>query len=206
MKKYPKIPSVFQRNERGEFIQGKFTHPEIEYLEDNRWLGTEKVDGMNIRIIWDGCGIQIKGRTDRAQVPEQLRENIMTDLSHEKLTQVFQDAEGVCLYGEGYGPKIQKGGGNYGNEQKFVLFDVWIDGWWLDFDAILDVGFSLGLTVVPTIWSGTLDGALHFVRNGFKSAWGDFPAEGLVLKPPVQLYNKQGHRIITKIKTKDFEQ
>ena len=39
------------------------------------------------------------------------------------LGEVFPDGAAV-LYGEGYGAKIQKGGGNYRADQDFVLFDV----------------------------------------------------------------------------------
>lgn len=27
---------------------------EFDYLKDNTWIFTEKVDGTNIRIMWDG--------------------------------------------------------------------------------------------------------------------------------------------------------
>ena len=44
----------------------------------------------------------------------------------------------VYLFGEGYGPKIQKGG-NYRNDISFRLFDIYIEdqnnplgGWWLE--------------------------------------------------------------------------
>lgn len=54
MKTYPKIPSVFVRDEKThKFIDGQFRCPEFEYLQDNLWLWTEKVDGTNIRVIWD---------------------------------------------------------------------------------------------------------------------------------------------------------
>lgn len=41
-------------------------------------------------------------------------------------------------------------------------------------------------------------------RLGFKSTWGDFQAEGIVARPSVELKNRAGERIITKIKCKDF--
>jgi hypothetical protein len=42
------------------------------------------------------------------------------------------------------------------------------------------------------------------VGCGVKSWWGDFDAEGIVARPQVELFTRAGHRIITKLKCKDF--
>jgi len=42
------------------------------------------------------------------------------------------------------------------------------------------------------------------IKKGVKSQWGDFLAEGLVLKPKIELKDRAGKRIVTKIKHKDF--
>lgn len=55
----------------------------------------------------------------------------------------------------------------------------------------------------------TIPEAIEFVRNGFKSTIAenkDYEAEGLVLKTPDGLLGRNGERLITKIKTKDFRQ
>ena len=54
--KYHKILSLFKRNMGGDnkFIIGEWTTPELKYLKDNDWVWTEKVDGTNIRIMWNG--------------------------------------------------------------------------------------------------------------------------------------------------------
>jgi hypothetical protein len=39
---------------------------------------------------------------------------------------------------------------------------------------------------------------------GFTSTWGDFQAEGIVARPAVEMKTRSGHRIITKVKCKDF--
>jgi hypothetical protein len=44
-----------------------------------------------------------------------------------------------------------------------------------------------------------------YCEEGFKSHWGDFIAEGIVARPKVELKTRAGHRIITKLKYKDFE-
>jgi len=52
MKEYHKIESVFEREmERNKkLIESKFRNPVVEYLKDNEWIFTEKVDGTNIRV------------------------------------------------------------------------------------------------------------------------------------------------------------
>ena len=43
-------------------------------------------------------------------------------------------------------------------------------------------------------------------KKGFKSQWGDFKAEGIVARPNTELVGRDGKRIITKIKQKDFKE
>ena len=56
---YTKIPNIFKREEFGKnrLIEGDFSSDELEYLADNLWVWTEKVDGTNIRVIWDGHSV-----------------------------------------------------------------------------------------------------------------------------------------------------
>jgi len=112
------------------------------------------------------------------------------------------------LYGEGYGPKIQKGGGNYRQDQDFVLFDIKIGDWWLQRTDVEDIARKLNIDIVPIIGIGTLPDMVQKVRNGFNSAWSTtkltFKAEGIVARPEVELKTRSGHRVITKIKHKDF--
>lgn len=75
MTEYHKIQSVYMRdpdNKFKTFIEGNWSIPEFEYLQDNQWVFTEKVDGTNIRVIFDGDNIYYGGRTDRAQIPTDL--------------------------------------------------------------------------------------------------------------------------------------
>ena len=59
--------------------------------------------------------------------------------------------------------------------------------------------------MVQVIGTGNLDTAVKLCKDGFKSEWGDFQAEGIVLRTKLGLKNKSGHRIITKVKCKDFK-
>lgn len=110
----------------------------------------------------------------------------------------------VCLYCEGYGPKIHKGG-KYSKTPDFVLFDVKISNIWLQRKDVVDIANKLGIQVVPRVGIGTLHHMVNIAKQGFKSHWGDFQVEGIVAKPLVALQNRQGNRSITKIKCADFK-
>ena len=208
MKEYHKIQTVFKRDETSKFkslIEGSYSLPAFEFLKDNQWVFTEKVDGTNIRIMVHERGVTFGGKTDDAQIPAHLVERLRSMFGPDmeaKLRETFPD--GGCLYGEGYGAKIQKGGGNYSQTQEFVLFDVRVGEWWLEQANVEDVAGKLGLRAVPIIGSGTLDFMVDMARTGFNSQWGNFQAEGIVARPHVELKTRNGDRIITKIKTRDF--
>ena len=208
MKEYHKIQSIFKRDpNNGYRFTNEYSCPEFEYLKNNEWEFTEKVNGTNIRVIWDGQdGLRFAGRTDRASIPTFLYDRLNELFSAQKFAEAFQDSEtGMTLYGEGYGAKIQKGGGNYKSDGvDLVLFDVLIDNWWLKQIDVEKIGFNLGLHMAPVIGMGNLDTAIKLCKEGFNSDWGDFQAEGIVLRTKTGLKNRLGHRIITKVKFKDF--
>ena len=216
MKQYHKIQTVYLRdpdNNHKTLLEGQYAKPEFEYLAGCEWVATEKVDGTNIRIKCaeyqeDGkaYGVTFGGKSDNAQIPafliERLEARFHGDSTREQIAELFP--EGACLYGEGYGAKIQKGGGNYREDQDFVLFDVKVGEWWLNRDAVEQIASDLKIEVVPIIKVGTLPEMVEFARAGFNSNWGPFLAEGVVARPSTELSTRSGHRIITKIKHKDF--
>jgi hypothetical protein len=208
MKKYHKIQTVFKRDPDTKFktlIEEDYSLPEFEYLKNNQWEYTEKVDGMNTRVMFDGENITFGGKTDKSQIPSDLVNKLNSKFLPE--IKLFEDnfKDGVCLYGEGYGAKIQKSGGNYRPDQSFVLFDVMIGDWWLQRKDVESIAATLGIKVVPIIGHGTLSDMIERTRAGFNSQWGEFQAEGIVARPAVELKARDGQRIITKIKYKDFQ-
>lgn len=201
---YHKIHSVFKRdmNRRDKaLIMWDYARPEFEQLERVDWQFTEKVDGTNIRIIWDGR-VEFRGRTDNAQLPAPLVQHLRETFTPERLASVFPDYP-ATLYGEGYGAGIQRGG-VYRQDQSFVLFDVMVGGLWLERGNVEDVAEKLGIDIVPIAATTTLDAAIYLVREGFRSRWGNFIAEGLVGVPVGNFLTRRGERIIVKIKHKDF--
>lgn len=223
---YPKIQTLFKRDEKNLIIPGSYTLDEFLYLENNLWEATEKIDGTNVRIevepIHDGDAsecfkgnkLSIKGRTDNAQMPTMLMERLNGLFSIEKLATAFPDITSkpmrMTLFGEGYGKKIQGCGSRYIKDGvDFILFDVNIEGWWLRINDTMDIARKLGIKHVPYLGPMTLHNALAKVSEGFKSAIAEdetLEAEGIVLKALLGIKDRKGNRIMTKIKTKDIRQ
>ena len=212
MREYHKIQTVFKRDSATNYrtlLRGDYSEPEFEYLADNIWEFTEKVDGTNIRISIKDQRLRVQGRTDNAQIPTFLLDTLMDLFDLDLLADVFDYeniVDSVCLYGEGYGAKIQKGGGNYKSDgTSFVLFDVRVGNWWLKREDIEFIAEQLKIDVVPIIGRGTISDMVKLAESGIISEWGDFVAEGIVARPIVDLAARSGRRIITKVKTKDFQ-
>ena len=108
MKEYHKIETLYDRDEKThKVIVGQWRLPEFGYLANNSWIFTEKVDGTNIRVMWDGENIKFGGKSDNAQMPVPLLKVLTEMFTPEKLAAVFPDTKPVCLYGEGYGAIMQ---------------------------------------------------------------------------------------------------
>lgn len=206
MQPYHKIQSIFKRDvsQKPARFTDEFTLPEFEYLADNEWVWREKIDGTNVRVSWDCLTekVLLGGRTDRAQMPMPLLERLNVLFYAERFAESYS-GQSMTLYGEGYGAGIQSGG-NYSQEQDFILFDVQIGDYWLRWPDVLDIASHLGLKTVPIVGVGSLYEAIALVQGGFKSEIGTAQAEGLVLLPLVELATRTGHRVITKVKTKDY--
>lgn len=208
MTEYPKIETLFERETNGskKLIEGQYRSPAVEYLAGNVWSFTEKIDGTNIRVHWDGHTVEFAGRTDRAQIPKDLLDYLNntfgTPAAEEMFEQKFGDTD-VILFGEGYGPKIQKGGA-YRDDVSFILFDVLIGDFWLKRNDLEDIARTFDIDVVPVIFEGTIAEAVRFVKARPKSTFGTANMEGLVGRPVVEMRDRMGKRVITKIKVCDF--
>lgn len=207
MVEYHKIETVFARDVDGtkKLISGKYRNPTVEFLKDNTWVCTEKIDGTNIRVHWDGHKVEFGGRTERAQIPSplvnKLNELFGGHVNEEIFEQKFGESD-VILFGEGYGKGIQNGGA-YRDDVDFILFDVLIGGMYLERHNVEDIAKTFGVDVVPIILEGTLDDAISFVQQRPKSTIGSSDMEGLVCRPKVEVRDRRGDRVIVKVKVKD---
>lgn len=191
-----------------KLIEGKYRNETVAYLKDNEWICTEKIDGTNIGVIWDGHKVSYQGRTERAQVPTHLMNRLIElfggSINEELFEQKFGEMQ-VILFGEGYGAKIQNGG-KYRSDVSFILFDVYLpeQNLWLKRDAIEDIAKAFGIEAVPIVLKGTLQQAVDYVKSKPKSTIGEADMEGLVCRPAIDLLDRMGKRVIVKVKVADF--
>jgi hypothetical protein len=193
----------------------------IEYENNVDLVETDEVLGVHFDVT-------IKGKTDNAQIPKELQKYMEDNYPEEKVLETLGLKEYIpvkefaehkwnditdiptkyTIYGEGYGRKIQKAGGNYIKDGVgFRVFDVKVNDLYLLTDARDEIATKLGAPIVPFIGYFTLDEAIEFVRKGFKTGlWDnkDMYEEGLVLRTDLGLKNRRGERLITKIKYEDF--
>lgn len=211
MKLYHKIETLFNRDMEGnkKLIEGDFRNKTVELLKDLNWEFTEKIDGTNIRVIWDGHKVTLGGRTENAQIPANLMNHLTEKFLGETNAQIFEQEFGekeVMFVGEGYGPKIQKGGGLYRDEQGFIMFDVLVNDCWMSRDAVGGIAKTFNVPSVPIVLSGTIQDGVDYVKGKPNCTISneEKEAEGLVGRPAVELKDSRGNRVIVKIKSCDF--
>lgn len=212
MKEYNKIEVIYNRDMEGtkKLIEGSFRNEAVEYLKDLPWIFTEKIDGTNIGIVWDGHKVTYQGRTENSQIQANVLNKLLELFGTNDIEELFEQKFGemnVILYGEGYGAGVQKGGGNYRKDVSFILFDVYLpeQDLYLKRDAVEDIAKTFGIDVVPIILTGTINDAVEFVKTNPKSTIGTANMEGVVGHPLVELRDRMNKRMIVKIKVCDFK-
>jgi hypothetical protein len=206
MSEYHKIETLYERDlETFKVKPGIFKNRTYTLIKTWHW--TEKIDGTNIRCIWDHSAgkLTFGGKSDNAQIHADLVRYLYENIPVENVRTIFPGVSAV-IYGEGYGAGIQKGG-DYSPTKRFIVFDVLVDGkWWMNWENTCDIAAKLHLDVVPYIGEMTLEEATDVVRAGFSSRLngGKAKAEGLVGRTAEPLFDKKGARLIVKLKTKDF--
>jgi len=229
---FPKIDTLLDRDEgTHKVIPAAWRLP--EFLLPQRWLITEKIDGMNVRIILkkvdpmagygSGCDdrlplestIQYCGRTDAAQLHSDLQAYLAVTFPLDKVVAAFDADTEAILFGEAYGPKIQSGG-VYRKNISFRLFDVVVFGgngrpWWLNWPDVEDIAKKLGIETVPVLGRYvTLDDAFGLLLRPSSLAAAESPdkappvQEGIVARTNPLLFMRNGGRVIWKLKVADF--
>jgi len=199
---------------RQSFIIGDYAEPEYACIKS--WRVTEKVDGTNIRIFYQNGEqtidklptLQIRGRTDNAQLPAHLLEFLQHKFTIEKMKEVFPDAQRVFLFGEGYGPKIQEPCGSlYSPHIGFALFDVMVGGWILKFDDVMGIAKGFSVPHVPDLGIMTTDQIVNYVEMQPESEFSmyDQTMEGIVAFPEPLMLHRNREPIKMKLKCKEFK-
>lgn len=223
---YPKINSLYKREGwyfdegkkkspdyqkgRQSFIVGDYAQPEFANIK--RWSVDEKIDGTNIRIFYQDGKVRFGGRTKDAQIPCHLFDYLQATFGDWNLSRVFPARENepypyVIIFGEGYGPRIQAGGGNYRHDVGFIVFDVVVGHWWLKRESVMEVAHSLGVCMVPQFGIMTEDEVVEFVKSKPLSKCSVNPQmmEGVVCRPEPMMLYRDGEPIMFKLKCKEFK-
>lgn len=210
-KEYQKIGNVFKFDAKYKTIVG--LNEPYETLKNIIWSGTEKIDGTNTRVYWDGHRISWAGHTDTSEMQPNVSKYMEETFGTQEMEYLFEQAFGekeVYIFGEAFGGGIQKGGGLYvadGKAVGFIVFDINISGFDLRRQDVTDVAAQLGLPAVPVCFEGTLDEAKAFVASHPMSTLngGLHEMEGLVLQPrDIQLYDSKHKLIKCKCKYRDM--
>lgn len=222
---YPKITSPFKRTDE----KSKTVNVCVWFDDYAKFFGesglpfyaTEKVDGTNLNIVYDGNHIQYKGHTDKTvwdpEVEDWIKSKFKTSEFEQICEQMFGEHE-IKLCGELIGPKIQNNIYNL-EDYKFVLFDIHnntTNTWWKR-ETVEEKAEELNLDIVPLIGAtnftdlrieskNTIRGWVNLLQNvEFKSKFNkDVEIEGFVVRPLMEILKANGERVIYKIKIKDI--
>lgn len=215
---YPKMKTLFKLIQLGEngkkwdATSGEILHETaaLHYFPIEELVFTEKIDGTNMGLRIDNkklthvqkrndiCDRNNKGDQFYFELADKLIENIL---------RVDFPSNSYFLFGELCGVKVQKGG-NYFNERRFLVFDIFDieNNKFFTWDALNHFVNEMGLEIIPQIQYNKenlqVDNVKNFIMN-LKSIYNnDFNAEGFVVRHSKD--SSAYRRWIAKIRRKDF--
>lgn len=235
--KYPKIETLFVRDKDTFTVTDELRLP--EFAIPKFWHVTEKIDGTNVIVTYkpeweetyddryvneDGASsthgektrlvpacVRFNGRNGSSQLPGPLLKHMEKVITAEALTEIFGAIQSeVTLFGEGYGPGIQKGGGNYRADVSFRLFDVNFGGdLWLNWDNITDIARKLDIDTAPVLTpAASLTEVINLVNTFSRTAKDEggpgCMQEGIVARTNPYLLTRRGERLMFKLKVSDY--
>jgi hypothetical protein len=189
---YMKIPNLYKD-------QDVLLFKEVFYME--------KIHGTSAHIKWKNSKLSFfSGGVNR--------ENFITLFDHDKLIEKFHDMgrEEIVIYGEAYGGKCQKMAHTYGDKLRFVVFEVKIDGIWLDVESafLLTTSFDLDFvdygkcsTNIEELDKQMKAPSVQAVKCGITEPK---EREGIVIRPLKEILKSDGNRIIAKHKNDSFRE
>jgi len=182
---------------------------------------TEKIHGTNVRFYYGNGGLYVGGRNTiiyNPQVGEVKNDGygFYNFISNHPCLEIFHETgeyDNYTFYGEFHGPGIQKGI-KYSEEKDLRIFDIrHPDGNFLNWEQVEYICNKLNLKIVPVFHKGKISdiGVLNSflninskcaIENGINLE--DNIAEGIVIKPLIEMMDKRGDRIIVKYKSKKW--
>lgn len=164
----------------------------------------EKIHGTSAHIRWSNGRVHFSSGGEKASRFEALFDAAALAA---KFTEIGHPT--VIVYGEAYGGSQQKQGWRYGEQLRFVAFEVAIGDTWLSVPNAHDVVTKLGLEFVHYARVSTELAVLDAERDApseqarRNGVDGDRQREGVVLRPITEYRDHRGERVICKHKRDD---
>ena len=209
---YPKIHSLWKRTSETDhtFLVGDYSCEEFGLI--TRWSVEEKIDGMNVRIVYEPSSegnfvVSFLGRSKDSKMSDYVLEYLKNYFTIEKLFKAFGEAKTkVTLYGEVYGFNVQASGPFYKEELGFMLFDIFVGHWWFTREAIKEKAVLLGVPTPPELGMMTEQEIIEFVKSKPQSRCSikSQVMEGIIARTEPVLLFRNGRPVVFKLKVKDF--
>jgi RNA ligase (TIGR02306 family) len=200
-------------------------------LEDGEQVFyTVKIHGANARYVFTGGEMHCGSRTTWKLKPGTRREftNPRTGELIERFApesswwKALEDNPwieewcrkhpGQIVYGEIFGPKVQGNLFNYGKKENqigFRVFDVLLNGNWVDFETLTSSPEYAELQLVPIVFSGPHNReVLEELAEAPETSLPNIPAnhirEGIVIKPFKEKYDERLGRVALKYVSNNY--
>lgn len=164
----------------------------------------EQINGIRIEISWTPANkVSIRSQSAKAAYR-------MTNLinKHDLLIK-FQSigCNHISIFGEAFGGAVKDDTRNvYGNNFNFLVFDIFVNGKWLDVPEMETLAVQLGFGTVP--WEKTciyIDDVNQVLQRPSQVAIAPHcTREGIILRPLHECLDKYGKRIIAKYKNPEY--
>jgi hypothetical protein len=211
---YPKTQTLFKRTQPykqpKKIIIGDYAHEAFGNIK--LWRVQEKIDGMNIRVYFEGDSIKIMGRGEDSQIPPSLQSFFDSSLileNYKLLCLADPRINNIQLFGEGFGGKIQKGR-IYRNDPAFILFDTLLNGRWGTREEVGHIAICLGLEQPHDYGLKTEEEIVDIIQNKNTGRYNfdhdrKYIFEGVIARTDPYLFDRDGNRIMFKLKVEDFK-
>lgn len=187
-------PVIITEKIHGTNFRAGWVPRELRWYERlAKWIGFdvaprfEFVVGTHYKQLEDG-GEEYKGYYEGSAGNVYLEAVEKYNLKKKLERYAHAGYNGVVLYGEVYGSGVQPPNFTYGcsdGERRLVIFDIQVDGEYLDHDDVIRWGINLELDVVPTLYRGPFSPAIlkEVVKGVSVLAPTEPVREGAVIRP-----------------------
>jgi len=169
----------------------------------------EKIHGTSANVRWKEGSVRFfsGGESYNKYIALFDEKNLF-----DKFDEIFGKETHVIVHGEAYGGKQQGMKLTYGEDLKFVVFDVKVDDCWLDVPNAEDVAKKLGLEfvsykrILSRLQYIDAQRDKHSVQAERNGCGNDKLREGIVLRPLIEVTKNNGSRVISKHKRDEFKE